>query len=417
MNRVYQIEEYGCLVAERQVEGCVALPSSTFANLESFLLTARGGADPLELMGVSARRGVGHVLTARNYVGVIVTADGAVIEILPKICSAAPEGNPRVRARRLLIEMLSELPDAPYRALQSTGVDTARMNLLKAFVRMFIDEVFAIVRRGLRCDYVHVEEDARYLRGKLDLPRHIRENAAHRERFAVICDRYTADRPENRLLKSTLLFLRRHSGSPQNLRDLRLLLDTFAAVPPSVDGAGDLRRCAPDRNTRDYTRALLWCRVFLTGRGFTSFAGDDVALALLFPMEALFERYVARRLRRKLSGVGYSVSFKTEATASSMRRRASGSVRTSSFAAKRMALSLYSTRSGSSCTPTQRTAASPRRTCTRCTPTSAASALQAQRSSTPGQKKRRPKRSAASPPRTAPGYICNCSTSFNRRGA
>lgn len=94
MNRVYQIEEYGCLVAERQVEGCVALPSSTFANLESFLLTARGGTDPLELIGVSARRGVGHVLTARNYVGVIATADGAVIEILPKICSAAPEGTP-----------------------------------------------------------------------------------------------------------------------------------------------------------------------------------------------------------------------------------------------------------------------------------------------------------------------------------
>lgn len=309
MKRVYSIQEYGCLVAERQVEGWTTLPAVTFAKLENFLLAARGGVDPLELMGVSARRGVGRVLTARNYVGVIATADGAVIEILPKICSATPEGDPRARARRLLIEMLSELPDAPYRALQTTGVDTARMNLLEAFVRMFIDEVFAIVRRGLRCDYVRVEEDARYLRGKLDLPRHILENAAHRERFAIICDRYTTDRPENRLLKSTLLFLRRHSGSPQNLRDLRLLLDAFAAVPPSVDVIGDLRRCAPDRNTRDYTWALLWCRVFLAGRGFTSFAGDDVALALLFPMEALFERYVARRLRRKLGGKGFSVSI------------------------------------------------------------------------------------------------------------
>lgn len=307
MNAVYSIEEYGCLVADRQVAGCVSLPAASFERLENFILSNRAGSEPLELMGVSARRGAGRVLTARNYVGVIALADGTVVEILPKICSAAAVDDPRARARQLLIDMLGALPDAPYRSLHSTGIDAARMNLLEVFIRMFIDEALAIVKRGLRRAYAPVEEDAPFLRGKLDLSRHIRANAAHRERFAIVSDRYTADRPENRLLKAALARLLRQSRSAKNRRDLRLLLNAFEEVPPCADVAADLARCVSDRSTRDYARALTWCRVFLLGQGFTPFAGRDAALALLFPMEMLFERYVGRLLRRRLAGDGFDV--------------------------------------------------------------------------------------------------------------
>jgi len=50
-----------------------------------------------------------------------------------------------------------------------------------------------------------------------------------------------------------------------------------------------------------YDKALSWCRVFLLGNSFTAFAGSKVALALLFPMEKVFESFVAAKLRKLIS--------------------------------------------------------------------------------------------------------------------
>ena len=59
---------------------------------------------------------------------------------------------------------------------------------------------------------------------------------------------------------------------------------------------------------KDYSTALLWSRVFLMGKSFTSFSGSEVAMALLFPMETLFESYIAVLLKKKLGYADFSVS-------------------------------------------------------------------------------------------------------------
>ena len=64
----------------------------------------------------------------------------------------------------------------------------------------------------------------------------------------------------------------------------------------------------PDRNTKDYSTALLWSRVFLMGKSFTSFSGSEVAVALLFPMETLFESYVAVQLKNILEAALFKVT-------------------------------------------------------------------------------------------------------------
>ena len=59
---------------------------------------------------------------------------------------------------------------------------------------------------------------------------------------------------------------------------------------------------------KDYTTALMWCRVFLQGKSFSAFAGSEIAFALLFPMEALFESFVAQKIRKYLSPNEFTVS-------------------------------------------------------------------------------------------------------------
>ena len=46
----------------------------------------------------------------------------------------------------------------------------------------------------------------------------------------------------------------------------------------------------------------------MMGKSFTSFAGSEVAVALLFPMETVFESYIAALLKKELIPKGYSVS-------------------------------------------------------------------------------------------------------------
>ena len=98
----------------------------------------------------------------------------------------------------------------------------------------------------------------------------------------------------------------------KNKNDIKTLLSYFSEVDVSTDYKGDFAKYLPDRNMKDYTTALMWSRVFLMGKSFTSFAGSEVALALLFPMEKLFESYVAALLKKKLGQAEFSVSTQDE---------------------------------------------------------------------------------------------------------
>ena len=311
--KTIQIREYGTFVVGEKngsiVGGNITLTKRTFEQLENFILSnSSKDTDALELMGLSARRGTGKIITAKNYVGIITMNDGTTIEILPKICSAIEDDVNASRTKKLLIDMLKTLRDTPYKALQTTNVNIEKMNIFEIFIRMFVDEVFYIVKRGLKCSYESVEENATFFRGKMKFSQQIRYNYIHKERSYVEYDAFTVNRPENRLLKATLQYLYRHSTSSKNRNDLKLLLNSFGEVETSTDYKGDFNKYIPDRNTKDYATALLWARVFLMGKSFTSFAGSEVALALLFPMESLFESYIATLLRRYLDTSVFTVS-------------------------------------------------------------------------------------------------------------
>ncbi len=308
MKPIYQVTEYGSFITGKKLEGYITLPPHTFEQLENFVLTNYSkDTDALELMSLSARRGIGKIITAKNYVGIITLNDGTTIEILPKIYSAVDDIS-GMKAKRLLIEMLKTLRDAPYKNLQISNLNIEKMNIFEIFIRMFIDEVFLIVKRGVRRNYEAVEENANFFKGKLKFSQHIKLNHSHKERNFVEYDVFSVNRPENRLLKSTLLYLYKHSKSSHNRMDIKSLLNSFAEVNPSVDYTGDFAKYIPERNMKDYSTALMWSRVFLMGKSFTSFAGTEVAFALLFPMELLFESYVAALLKKRLVPLGYSVS-------------------------------------------------------------------------------------------------------------
>ncbi len=302
------IYEYDKIAADSDKRGreqnVLYISQKQFDLLENFILSNKNdGENTTEVMRLQSKNGKKYAV-ACNYVGVITLADGTTIEILPKI----GRGNHDEKdVRGLLVKMLRCLRTAPYKINQSANINVARLPLFEVFIRMFVDEVYAIVRRGVRCGYEAVSENRHYYKGKMLFGEQIKYNMVHKERFFVTYDEFNANRAENKLIKSTIKYLQQRSYSFANQSDLRALLSVFDEVALSTDYEGDLRSSCRERGTEHYAEAIKWCGVFLAGKSFSMFAGKQYAKALLFPMEKLFESYVAKELAKVL-GDGYSVS-------------------------------------------------------------------------------------------------------------
>jgi 5-methylcytosine-specific restriction enzyme subunit McrC len=305
----YTVYEFGGFTCGKRVGGYQSLPPDTFAALESFVLENRtrtdytdyDGADTIELMGCTSKKGIGEILTARNYVGTVTLKDGTVIEILPKI----GKNIGAERTKEIFLRMLAALPDMNFKLSEMANLDTRRMNIYEIFIRMFLQEALGLARQGLRSGYTRVERNECFCKGRLLMDRHVRRNAADAAHFYVTYKKFTPNRPENRLLKSTVLLLLKQTSQAENNRLCRELLTHLEAVEESRDIDGDFAKCVKSRATVHYEKALNWCRVFLKRKSFTAFSGEQKAFALLFPMERVFESYVVRALRR--SGLFRSV--------------------------------------------------------------------------------------------------------------
>lgn len=312
MKKIYQITEYGSFITGKQVAGYTTLSPTVFEQLETFILSNRfidphKNTDPCELMGISIKKGLGKVITAKNYIGVLTLKDGTTIEILPKIISKMPQKEQRVK--KLVMDMIKTCTDISYKSFQLATVDIEKMDIFELFIRMFIDEAFLLIKKGRKGSYETVTTNSCSFKGKLLFSEQIRHNLIHKERSFVAFDEFTSNCPENRLIKSTLLYLYRQTNSFRNKTDLRTLLTVFDDVSASVDFSSDFTKAAASRNSKEYTTLLLWSKIFLSGKSFTSFAGSEFAFALLFPMETLFERYVAVQLKKVLNTNDFSISI------------------------------------------------------------------------------------------------------------
>jgi 5-methylcytosine-specific restriction enzyme subunit McrC len=296
--KTYTITEYGGFTrgglpfAEYQ-----PLSERTFDALESFILAnnAENDTGAIELLSLSVRRGMGKIITARNYVGIITMKDGTVIEILPKIYGGDVG---EADTKRIFLEMLRTLKDTTFKEFNVSNLKTNRLSLFEIFISMFVSEVATLIKQGLKSSYHSVEANERFFKGKLNVSRNIKHNHISREKFFVKYDEWNVDRPENRLIKSTLLLLRKQTGDDRNRLNISRLLSFFDDIDISKDYEADFSKCAFDRSMSHYEKALSWCKVFLRGNSFTAFFGSEVAVALLFPMEKVFESYVAAKLRR-----------------------------------------------------------------------------------------------------------------------
>lgn len=213
-----------------------------------------------------------------------------------KISSFKLNQNFRFSAQNFLQFCLSTFNQSLFKQSQFSSLHTQNTPLLDVFIQMFCQELNMLISRGIRHDYVATEENRTYLKGKLLFSEHIRHNLVHKERFYTSSDEYIADISPNRLIKSTLLLLKSLSTSYSTLTQINQALEVFEEISQSFNIEGDFLSCTTSRHFDYYENVLEWCKLFLEGKSFNAYSGESKAYALLFPMEKLFESYVAYML-------------------------------------------------------------------------------------------------------------------------
>lgn len=306
------IYEYDALVAADSsigaADGFHCIPSRVYGWLERQCLRAVKGGEPAWLR-LTQRRGR-RVMQVTSFVGVIRTPDGFQIEVLPKVGKAI--GGGAKEARQLLIEMLCCLEGFRHVHTDSAKILAARMPLLEVFIAEFLRTIENIVKRGMRSDYSSRQDNLFSMRGKLLMGPHVQQNLCRANRFFTEHDEFSTDRPENRLLHAALRRVLTLAGSQGNQQLARELQRVFAAVPLSTQPLIDFQQVRLERGMGCYADALAWARLVLNEESPLTGAGGNRAPSLLFPMEAVFEAFVAKHLAKQLAG---PLMLKTQARA------------------------------------------------------------------------------------------------------
>ena len=315
MDKLLEVKEYDSITGNvdyKDDEKYKYLDQKAFADLIEFIHEYAGdeeNADALDFMRISYKRNVGDVVTIKNYVGLIQMKNGYQVQILPKVSfgdGAEDPGNKRTK--KIFLKMLRSMKDFPSKVFNDASLKVDQMNLYEIFINMYLQEVRQLVKRGIKSAYVTQEDNLKYYKGKLLINQQIRTNLAHRERFYVTYDEFHPNRAENRLVKATLLKLQKLTSSAENAKEINQLLTAFEMVEPSLNYQKDFSRVKIDRNTKDYEMLMQWSKVFLMNKSFTTFSGDSTSRALLFPMESVYESYVAQQIRKIFCPDGWEVS-------------------------------------------------------------------------------------------------------------
>lgn len=298
--KFYSIIEFGCIYPARahltsgESLQQVIMPDVEFDALCSYIetqLTDETVEDKIFRIFYKKHQ---KVVKAQNQVGVVQFANGIQIEVLPKIV-VQPGENEREFLRKLLLRLLSHVKDYPYLIAGDAQLSAKKdYPILEVFISSYIRELNNICMNGLKNGYEQVSDNLGVMKGKMLIPENIKKNRFSLNKFYCQYQRYTPNNPVNRIIKATLYKILSISKTFQNRDKIYRLLDIFSQVESNKNLESDLQRTQHlDRTYKDYVKLMMWSRLFLRNSSVTSTQGNVVNTSIMFPMEKVFEDYIA----------------------------------------------------------------------------------------------------------------------------
>lgn len=270
------------------------LPEKHFESIHKYISQNQDESDESEKPFSLFSKGKRKQIKVRNYVGVIETREGLHLEILPKIHIDKTDDQ-LGETKTIFLRMLKHLKNSPFVNISKAHIETKKdFPILEVFIKSYINEAEKVFNHGVKSDYILKEDNVPYLRGKLKVNQNIKYNFADKAKFFCEFSEYSPNIPANRLVKSTLIKLLNITNSYNNYYSINKILSHLEEVEITLNVKADLASInSANRLLSKYKTLLQWSEIFLTNKSFTNFKGDNLNMAILFPMEKVFEDYIA----------------------------------------------------------------------------------------------------------------------------
>ena len=284
-----------------------------FTRPQANALIAAARAHPLGANeGTAILRDHYRHLTAAQMVGVIA-APGCSLEILPKIDADAASSEGRRTVRERLVRMLDVALGLKIGDGAASAMARHAEGLLEILISLFVDKLLTETRLGLPRAYFEHEEDLPALRGRLDLVRQFTAHAVRPDRLACRFDALSSDIPLMQVMKACVLTLRPHARAGDTVRKLDELRFVLSEISNVSVAALPWHSVQIDRTNRRWEALFCLARLFLKP-DWQATHRDPAAeqgISLLFPMNKLFEVYIAFLMRKSLRPAGLTVETQT----------------------------------------------------------------------------------------------------------
>ena len=238
-----------------------------------------------------------------NFVGVITLPDDIHLEILPKTSEVGQDAGV---SREQLVRMLCEVDDLPFIENKKAKLALFNQPLHEALISCFLRDLTNVVKKGIRKDYERIEAEECFLKGRLLVSQQINQPVSRRHLFQIAYDIFSENRAENRLIHSALVQVAKWCKSENNQKLARELRFAFNEIPVSTNYKSDFGQWRNSRDMISYKPLLYWVKLILNQQSPFSVKGASEGISFLFPMETLFERYVAKILEKNITK-GYEV--------------------------------------------------------------------------------------------------------------
>ena len=271
------------------------LTKEEFDMVEDLIEVIDGDDRDKELLRTYQSSIYGRTIVACNCIGVISFRNERLFDILPKFNDLSNDPN---RSREMIMKILYDVFDIPFKGYVESNHSGSEMNMFEFFVALFINEVTRSINCGMRSSYILKQNNEKFFKGRILFSEHIRENYLHQERVFIEYETFSPNRPENRLLKTTMELLLKKTTNGRNKKNMKVLLSHFESVETSSDIDRDMDKCILDRNMVNYVKPLIWCKIFLKDLGFSLSSGNSLNYALLLRLDKLYEAYVAKMVNK-----------------------------------------------------------------------------------------------------------------------
>lgn len=263
----------------------------TEAQADALHLAAMAAARRMKLQQTAVLERGYHSLRSRQVCGVLI-AGGVHLEILPKLEDATGQ------LRETLVHMLAVAYDLPLSEGEMAALSVQNHSLIDTFIHLFLSRLNEQTRQGLMRLYIGAEDVLPKLRGRLDFRQQIQRQMGNPSKLHCRYEELSEDIALNRIFKACIMKLRLLVRSARTRRLLEELTQRFADIHPST--APLIEKVQWNRMSARFETAHQLAIMLLRALSQSTTSGNGQGIALLFPMNDLFEKYVGRSLQHVL---------------------------------------------------------------------------------------------------------------------